>query len=88
MTVYINGEPVTAAEFAWDGCHKIYLINSLEDRERMVGLGYGEGESEILPIDELPEVWEESCGLRFISGCGPDYTCYVEQFEDAEVRSD
>jgi len=48
MTVYINGEPVTAAEFAWDGCHKIYLINSLEDRERMVGLGYGEGESEIL----------------------------------------
>ena len=35
MTLKINGKPVTATEFAYDGCHKMYLINSPEDRQTM-----------------------------------------------------
>ncbi|GAB4972880.1 MULTISPECIES: hypothetical protein [Mycobacterium] len=74
-----------ATEFAWDGCHKIYLIRSAEERAQLVEMGYGEGGSEILPISELPEVWGYTCGLRFISS-GDLTQHYVEQcLRDVEV---
>lgn len=63
----INGKSFTATHFAWDGCHKIYLISSTSDMAQMITYGYGEGDSEILPVSELPRVWEETCSLRFIS---------------------
>jgi hypothetical protein len=62
--LHINGEPVEAIEFAWDGCHKIYLIDTAEVRETLQGYGY-EGE-DFLPVSELPDAWESSCALRFI----------------------
>jgi hypothetical protein len=71
----INGKVVDAEEFAYDGCHKIYLIFTAEDRAAMLGHGYGEGTSSILPASELARVWEQTCFLRFISRAdlrGPD----------------
>lgn len=79
----INGKEVAATEFAYDGCHKIYLINGPEDRERMLDCGYTE-EGDILPIDELPAVWEDTCPLRFISSADLSQD-YVEQCEEGEV---
>jgi hypothetical protein len=70
----INGEPVEGAkEFVWDGCHKIYLIFSAEDRKEMSGCGYDLGD--LHDVSELPEIWERCCGLRFIHRAdlsGPD----------------
>ena len=61
----INGEVVKATHFAYDGCHKIYLIGGVEDMAAMLDYGYGSGD--ILPVSELARVWEETCFLRFIS---------------------
>jgi hypothetical protein len=86
MPLRINGEPVNATEFAYDGCHKIYLIRTPEERATMVSYGYGADadDSAILPISELPDIWDETCGLRFISSA--DLTeYYVEQCDDATV---
>jgi hypothetical protein len=63
----INGTVVDADAFAYDGCHKIYLIFTPADRAAMLDCGYGEGTSSILPVSELPRVWEETCFLRFIA---------------------
>jgi hypothetical protein len=60
--ITINGEQVTAKEFAWDTCHKIYLINTPEDRKQLL-----EYEYDLFPIEDLKECYENSCGLRFIS---------------------
>jgi hypothetical protein len=78
----INGVYIPATEFAYDGCHKIYLINTLQERAKMVAFGYGEdeGDSAILPIAELPRIWDESCGLKFISAADLN-TQYVAQFD-------
>ena len=50
-----------ADEFAYDGCHKIYVIESECDRNGAVELGY-----EIRPVDELARVYGLSCPLKFI----------------------
>jgi hypothetical protein len=71
-TLYINNKKITANEFAWDTCHKIYLVNTPEDREMLLGYGY-----DLFPIDDLEEAWESSCGLRFISN--GDLTDVVSQ---------
>lgn len=79
----INGKEVTATEFAFDGCHKIYLIATPEDRARMVECGYYKW-GDILPISELSRAWDISCPLRFIRSADLE-TQYVEQCDDAEV---
>jgi hypothetical protein len=60
----INDTVVDATEFAYDGCHKIFLIFNAADREKMYANGYTD--SDILPVSRLPEVWESTCFLRFI----------------------
>jgi hypothetical protein len=87
MTLKINGKTVEATEFAFDGCHKIYLITNPEGRQRMVDYGYGadNDDSAILPVSELAQAWRQSCFLRFISPAdleGPDF---VEQGENAKI---
>lgn len=92
-TDYETGEPtekvmrnailkVEAAMFVWDGCHKIYLITGPEDARQLKECGWDE--SEFLPVSELPAVWEETCGLRFISS-GDLNTQYVAQCEHGVV---
>ncbi|MBP3708273.1 MAG: hypothetical protein J6J36_06675 [Clostridia bacterium] len=52
-------------EFAFDGCHKIYLITSEEGRADLLNNGWVE--TDFRPIDELEETFYNSCGLRFIN---------------------
>jgi hypothetical protein len=75
-TLKVNGIEITAKEFAFDGCHKIYLINSDEERTKFIDMGY----DPLLPIKELEDAYETSCGLRFIQN--GDFTDVVDQFED------
>lgn len=63
-TLTINGQIVRATHFAYDGCHKIYLIDNAAARSEMAGCGYGG--DDILPVSELARVWEQTCPLRFI----------------------
>jgi len=49
-------------EFAFDGSHKLYLLESEEDRQEALEADY-----EILPIEELKEVFESCNALRFVS---------------------
>ncbi len=77
MGYSVNGIEITAAEFGFDGCHKIYLIENDEERDELRELEY-----EILPIAMLPQVWADSCPLRFILSADLE-TSYVRQGEPA-----
>ena len=77
----INGKTITADRFAFDGCHKIYLIENQEQADNATELGYT-----LLPIADLPEAYESSCSLRFISNWAlddSDWVSYVGQFKKA-----
>ena len=52
---------INAKFFAYDGCHKMYIIESDDDLKSATSYGY-----QILPIEELPRTYVESCPLRFI----------------------
>jgi len=58
----INGHTITATSFAFDGCHKIYLIESEKDLENARQTNYL-----IFPIKELEEIYHDSCPLKFIN---------------------
>lgn len=58
----INGQYITATEFAFDGCHKIYLMNTPEDKRL-----FTEYEYDFYPIEDLEQAYEDSCALKFIS---------------------
>ncbi len=76
----INKKETNAKEFAYDGCHKIYLIEDEEDKRDALDYGY-----EIRPIKELKKTFECSCPLRFIHNWKLNKT-YVAQFERAIFR--
>ena len=82
MGLRINGEDIPATHFAYDGCHKIYLIFTDADRREMEGCGYDA--SSIYPVSELPTVWEQTCFLRFINSADLRQT-FVEQGDDEPV---
>jgi len=77
----INGQEVVGYKFAYDGCHKIYVIESIRDREEAKVSGY-----DIHPISELKKKYNKSCGLQFISNWSLSKS-YVSQFEDAEFEA-
>lgn len=77
--LYINGEQVSASEFAYDGCHKIYLIANDEGRRNVEGY-------DIYPASRLPDVWKETCWLRFISPADLNSADLVAQGEEATVE--
>ena len=61
--------------FVYDGCHKLYIISSEEQREYARELGYivegSKEDSEMEhPISELEEYYLNSCPLRFIQTFG------------------
>lgn len=72
----INGITVKAEEFAYDGCHKIYLIEDEQDKHEAIECGYM-----LFPIDLLMPTYYNSCDLRFIYNWKLD-TTYVLQFEE------
>lgn len=82
MNTFINGKSTNATEFAYDGCHKIYLIED-DQAETM----FKAEQWSIYPIADLENIWQRSCFLRFVEGwCGGEepqaYTRYVEQGDD------
>lgn len=73
----INGtEIVSNGKFAWDECHKIYILEDKYDESDAI-----ERQFCILPIDKLEETWNKSCPLRFIRTW--KLKSIVPQFEDA-----
>ena len=77
----INRKKVTAKYFAYDGCHKIYLLNNDEEIEECSVSGY-----RMLPIAKLKDAFEKSCSLRFISNWDLDKPDYVKQFQTARFK--
>ena len=73
----INNQEVSAKEFAYDGCHKIYLIETENDRGEASDSGY-----EIHDIGSLKSMFNASCGLQFISNWKMTKR-FVEQFGEA-----
>jgi hypothetical protein len=74
----INGVGITAKEFAYDGCHKIYLIETEEEKQEALNYEYN-----ILDISKLEETYNKSCPLKFINYWNLDKDGIVHQFEDA-----
>jgi hypothetical protein len=73
----INDITTTAKKFAFDGCHKIYVLESRKDETEARAIGY-----DVLPIDQLQDAYEDSCALRFISNWSLT-TSFVDQFDNA-----
>ena len=77
----INGKETQAKSFAYDGCHKIYLLENEEEWEDALSNDY-----DVYPISMLQEKFYRSCSLRFISPWNLDKRNYVNQFEEAEFE--
>lgn len=58
---------IKAKEFFYDGCHKIYLIETPRDKKDFLSNGWEE--SDIYTIDQLIEIYRSSCPLKFINTC-------------------
>ena len=58
---------IKAKEFFYDGCHKIYLIETPQDKKDFLRNGWEE--SDIYTIDQLIEIYRNACPLKFISTC-------------------
>lgn len=56
-----------AKEFFFDGCHKIYLIETPQDKKDFFDRDWEE--SDIYPIDQIVEIYRNSCPLKFINTC-------------------
>ena len=69
---------VKANCFAFDGCHKIYILESENDIQEAKDLEY-----EILPISKVIDAYYESCGLRFISNWQLNKD-FARQFKNAK----
>lgn len=67
--------------FAYDGCHKIYIIEDDNDIKEAQELEY-----DLLPISELENTYNTSCPLKFISSWKLNKR-YVKQGEDNVVFS-
>jgi len=76
----VNGQTIEGDKFAYDGCHKIYVLADDNDLREAIEEGY---ESNILPIELLPDIWERSCELRFIRRWDVSQPPYVCQCEEA-----
>ncbi len=76
----INGKTVIGDYFVWDGCHKIYVVEDMEDVKEANEYGY----TELIDIGELEEYYNNSCPLRFINNWKLTVS-YVDQFEEDVV---
>lgn len=56
-----------AREFFYDGCHKIYLIETPQDKKDFFSRDWEK--TDIYPIDQLIEIYRNSCPLKFIDTC-------------------
>ncbi len=73
----INNKEVKNKLFAYDGCHKIYLLENESEIKEAKKTGYN-----ILPIEKLEEAYNNSCSLKFIN-MWKDCKTIIEQFKEA-----
>ena len=72
------------ARVAYDSCHKIYLTRNPEEEAEAAGYGY-----ELHGVEELPEIWESACPLRYIDLWDVDlHTSIIPQCSGAAVTKD
>lgn len=76
----INNNKVIGDKFAYDGCHKIYIIEDKNDSDNAINYGY-----KIYDIKDLKKVYNDSCYLRFISNWKLTKE-YVKQFQDCNFE--
>lgn len=72
----INNIETKATLFAYDDCHKMYIIEDEQDLKEAKESGYT-----ILPIKELENTYNHSCPLRFISNWKLTIS-FIEQCQD------
>lgn len=78
----INNLEVVGNKFAYDDCHKIYIIEDDKDFKEAQELDYT-----IYKIDKIMGIYQNSCPLRFISNWKLDKN-YVYQYEKAVFEID
>ena len=74
----INGKNIKAQLFAYDGCHKIYILETKNDIVAAANAEY-----RILPMRYIQETYAKSCNLRFIDFWNENKPSIVPQFEAA-----
>lgn len=58
----VNGKFIwSCGYFAYNGCHKIYVLEDKADVELALEYGY-----RLYPIEEIQHTYETSCPLKFI----------------------
>ena len=78
--IKINETEINAESFAFDGCHKLYVLNDRKEENEAKELGYN-----IYPISSLPKAFVRSCPLRFIDEWGGDFNTIVGQCSNKVV---
>lgn len=74
----VNGIEIKGIGVAYDGCHKIYILEDTEDINKAKELGYKIYDDVVYTED----LYKMSCELRFIHNWKLDKT-YVKQCEKA-----
>ena len=69
-----NKSMANAIGFGYEGCHKIYVVETEEEKKELIGYGY-----KIYPMTKLESVFRNSCFLRFISWGDLNKPCIVPQ---------
>ncbi|MFA5772753.1 MAG: hypothetical protein WC974_08505 [Thermoplasmata archaeon] len=77
----INGLKVVGDCFAYDGCHKIYVLESEKEKVEAANMGYS-----ILSLTAIKKVYRASCRLKFINNWSLT-TTYAEQGRKAEFKN-
>ena len=73
----INGIEIVATAFAYDGCHKIYLLNDGDSIVQAEDAGY-----DVYDIGNIISAFVYSCPLRFINEWGGEFNTIVPQGAD------
>lgn len=77
LILEINGRTVLGNTFAYDGCHKIYILEDIEDTKQAIKNGY-----KICLIETIEDVYNNSCSLKFINNWKLTEV-YAEQLKEA-----
>ena len=80
----INGKEVkNNGAYAFDNCHKFYILENDNEKFKALELGY-----EICPIQHLVTDLESSCPLRFINSFNLENTYLLQGEESVEIELD
>lgn len=67
----------TADSIAWDGCHKIYILQDQQQTDKMKSYGYDYlWTKDLMDSDSMVNTiyqwWRQSCGLRLVDSVATD----------------